>query len=230
MFCCPVFIMKIMAWNVQGSKKHQIRDEIRVINQGHKPDLLFLIKTMVFDQTTRKLIAKLGFEHYDFVNPQNHSGGIWVLRNNASIHANVLLKENRAIHMLVMDLTIQKLCVICGIYASAQLGQKDPFWQHLADLNTIIDFPWCLIGDFNELEDLLQKRGGSSVSTSHCRRLPQFLRTIHGSSILVQGRSFTWKKRIHGHLIYERLDRAIGRQDWLRMYACLLYTSDAADE
>jgi len=112
-----------------------------------------------------------------------------------------------------MDLAIQKLCIISGIYAPAQLGQKDPFWQHLAELNAVIDSPWCLIGDFNELEDLSEKRGGFSLSMSHCRRLPQFLRTIHGSSILVQGRSFTWKKRIHGHLIYERLDRAIGRQD-----------------
>ena len=39
------------------------------------------------------------------------------------------------------------------------------------------------------------------------------------------GRPFTWKKRVHGHLIYERLDRAIGRQDWLRMYPDALVTS-----
>ena len=62
--------MKVMAWNVQGAKKHQIRDEIRVINQTHRPDLLFMIETMVSEQTTRKLIAKLGFEHFDFVSPQ----------------------------------------------------------------------------------------------------------------------------------------------------------------
>jgi len=94
-----------MAWKVQGAKKHQIRDEIRVINH-YRPDLLFLIETMASDQTTRKIIAKLGFEHFDFVSPQNHSGGIWVLWNNVNIHADVLLKENRAIHMLVMDLAI----------------------------------------------------------------------------------------------------------------------------
>ena len=41
--------MKIMAWNVQGAKKHQICDEIRIINQADKPDLLFLIETMVSD-------------------------------------------------------------------------------------------------------------------------------------------------------------------------------------
>jgi len=94
---------------------------------SHKPDLLFLTETTVSVQTTRKLIATLGFQRFDFVSPRNRSGGIWVLWHNANIHANVLLKENRAIHMLVMDLTIQKLCVISGIYASTQLGQKNPF-------------------------------------------------------------------------------------------------------
>ena len=217
--------MKIIAWNVQGAKKHQIRDEIRVINQSQKPDLMFLIETMVSEQTTRKFIANLGFEHFDFVNPQNHSGGIWVLWNNDNIHANVLLKETRAIHMLVMDLEVQKLSIISGVYAPAQLGQKASFWQHLADLNAVIDSPWCLIGDFNELEDASEKRGGSSLSTLQCRRLPQFLRSINGSSISVKGRSFTWKKRIPGHLIYERLDRAIGRQEWLRLYPNAFVTS-----
>jgi len=85
--------MKIMVRNVQGAKKHQIRYEIRIINQAHRPDLLFLIETMVSDQITRKLIAKLGFEHFDFVSPQNNSGGIWVLWNNANINSNSYSKK-----------------------------------------------------------------------------------------------------------------------------------------
>ena len=34
----------------------------------------------------------------------------------------------------------------------------------------------------------------------------------------VIGRNFTWKKRIHGHLVYEKLNRAIGRHDWNCQY------------
>ena len=119
--------MKIMAWNVRGAKKHQIREEVRVLIQFHKPDLLFMIETMVSEQTTRKIIAQLGFDHFDFVSPHNHSGGIWVLWNNVNIHANILLKENRAIHMLVMDLAIQKLCIISGIMRLLNLGKKNRF-------------------------------------------------------------------------------------------------------
>jgi len=42
--------------------------------------------------------------------------------------------------------------------------------------------------------------------------------TINALSIPVSGPIFTWKKRIHTHLIYEQLDKAIGRNDWVNMY------------
>ena len=72
--------------------------------------------------------------------------------------------------MLVMDLNIQKPSVFSRIYGPAQLGQRYPFWQHLIHLNDVINTPWCLIGDFNELEEFSKKRGGSSLSPSHCGR------------------------------------------------------------
>ncbi|KAJ8443344.1 LOW QUALITY PROTEIN: hypothetical protein Cgig2_015825 [Carnegiea gigantea] len=34
----------------------------------------------------------------------------------------------------------------------------------------------------------------------------------------VQDRPYTWKSRIRGQLIYEKLDRVIGRQDWANLY------------
>ena len=64
---------------------------------------------MVSEATTRHLISKFGFDHYDFVNPVNHCGGLWVLWNNNEIIANVLLKEQRLIHMLVFDTHTQQM-------------------------------------------------------------------------------------------------------------------------
>ena len=34
----------------------------------------------------------------------------------------------------------------------------------------------------------------------------------------VNGSIFTWKKRIHAHLIYERLDHAIACKHWMEVY------------
>ena len=132
--------------------------------------------------------------------------------------ANVLIKEERAIHMLVFYVQIQKFSIISGVYATAQPRQKDAFWNHLSSINSFFDNPWCLICDFNELEYPADKIGGSPVAPSRLHRLPKFLNMCQAVSLPVIGRSYTWKKRIHGNLVYEKLDRAIGRHDWNCQY------------
>ena len=52
--------------------------------------------------------------------------------------ANVLLKEDRAIHVLVFDVVSQKFSIISGIYAPAQPGHKDVFWNHLRILMALL--------------------------------------------------------------------------------------------
>ena len=47
--------MKILAWNVQGAKKCQVREEIRDLQKSQQPDLLFIIETMVSEATTKKI-------------------------------------------------------------------------------------------------------------------------------------------------------------------------------
>ena len=53
--------------------------------------------------------------------------------------------------MLIQGLDNALNCIIFGIYVSAQLRDKDEFWNHLIELNNFRNLPWCLIGDFNEI-------------------------------------------------------------------------------
>jgi len=93
----------------------------------HQPDLLFLLETMVSEANTKRIIHTLGFGNFDHMLPINHMGGIWVLWNNVNIMANVLLKEHRAIHMLVFYNSIQKLLVISGIMLQLNFVRKKRF-------------------------------------------------------------------------------------------------------
>ncbi|KAJ8423446.1 hypothetical protein Cgig2_008935 [Carnegiea gigantea] len=124
-----------MAWNVQGATKHQIRDEIRVINQANKPDLLFLIETMVFDQTTRKLISTLGYEQFDFVSPQNPSGGLdraigrqdWInIYPNAFVTARPFTCSDHSYVYLHTSAT------------------SPPNWNHCGDVHSIVKKKWSM--------------------------------------------------------------------------------------
>ena len=68
--------MKIISWNVQGLKGVQVMQEIKILNRIHKPNMLFLLETMVNEINLLRILSNLGFRHFDYVLPHNHSGGI----------------------------------------------------------------------------------------------------------------------------------------------------------
>ena len=169
----------------------------------------------------------MGFDNFDYVEPVNHSGGLAVLWNNGLIHASILKKEQRAIHMLVYDTSKQCSSIISGVYAPAQFHDKGCFWQHLEHMNDVIDLPWCIIGDLNELANPSEKRGGKRYPPSRFARLNNFMNRLNAVSVPATGYPFTWKKRVQSHLIYERLDRAIIRNDWVNLYPDTIITHGA---
>jgi len=85
--------------------------------------------------------------------------------------------------MLVHDTKKKCKLVISGVYAPAQQRDKDSFWSHLLQMNTIIDLPWCLIGDFNELANPVKKKGGQRYPITKFARLNNFMDTINAVSI-----------------------------------------------
>lgn len=171
--------MKVICLNVQGAKKHQIREEIKLLSRRSCPDILILLETMMNKINRESIIAKLGLDHFDYVLPDNHSGGIWVLWNNANISAQILL---------VYDKVIKKESIITGIYGPAQEIEKPHFWNRSKDLHAIFDLPWCIIGDFNEMECIYEKIGGHPLTLKKVRRMRDFLDTIHGESVPNSGR------------------------------------------
>jgi len=71
--------MRIISWNVQGVKKAQVLQEIQFLKRTHKPQILFLQETLVNERNILDILPKLGFDHFDYVEPVNHSGGLVVL-------------------------------------------------------------------------------------------------------------------------------------------------------
>ena len=78
--------------NVQSTKKAQVMQEIAFLKKTYKPELVFLSGTMVNKKNILNILPKMGFDHFDYVEPVNHSGGLAVLWDNGLIHASVLSK------------------------------------------------------------------------------------------------------------------------------------------
>jgi len=158
--------MRILSWNIQGLKKSQAIPKALFLIKCKKPNILFLIETMTNAENSHKLLPQLGFDHYEFICPDNHSGGLAVLWNNGNIHASVLSKDSRAIHLLIFYSSLNALSILSGVYGPANPRDKTVFWNKLTDLNTTFDLPWCIIGDLNELLSSSDKVGGLVLPTS----------------------------------------------------------------
>jgi len=138
-----------------------------------------------------------------------------------------LAKEYRAIHLLVHDTANSKNIIVSGIYGPTQAREKDVFWEQLLHMNSIVDLPWLLVGDFNELESLTDKQGTNLPSLRRTEWLNSLLSIIRAESIPVNGKHFSWGKRINSSWVFERLDGGIAREDCSSLYPnlCLTYVA-----
>jgi len=159
--------MKIISWNAQGMKKtkNQALQEILFLKRMHKPNIMFILETMVSSTNIRWILPKTGFEHFDYWTQLIILVALqfW---NNDSIHASILRKDQQAIHVLIHDTGNNQNVIVSGVYAPAQFRDKDPFWNQLIQFNSVVDLPWCLIGDFNEITSPGEKRREASDTPS----------------------------------------------------------------
>ena len=72
---------------------------------------------------------------------------------------------------------------ILGTYCPAKNIEKDAFWSFLTDYVSGLQFPWLLLGDFNEMLSPQDKLGGSPLKSTQLNRLPLFLSTSHAMDI-----------------------------------------------
>ncbi|KAJ8441450.1 hypothetical protein Cgig2_023636 [Carnegiea gigantea] len=206
-------------WHYHRAKKAQLQPEIGFINRTIDPDILILTETMVNEQNTQRIIRTLGYRHFDFVLPHNHTAGVWLLWKDDNVVVNVLAKDHRAIHYSILEKGTNNQCIIAAVYAPAQTHEKNDFWHHLMSLNDIFHIPWSVLGNFNEMLHVSKKIGGVPLSASKLYRLNNFLSTCKALDTNVQGRDFTWKKFIYGQLIHEKLDRVIVQEDCLQLFS-----------
>jgi len=76
-----------------------------------------------------------------------------------------------------------------------------------------VDLPCCLIGGFNEIASPNKKHGGIAPSVNRFQCHNKFLSRMKAATLPVSGNIFTWKKRMFNHLVFERLDKTIVRDD-----------------
>ena len=106
------------------------------------------------------------------------------------------------IHMMVHDTVNASNSIRAGIYAPTHSRGKNVFWDHL----NIIDIPWYLIGDFNDLVCSNDKLGGPTPYSNGFQRLNRFLTCINAEILQVTENFFCIEEK-GTHLLSLRMSR-----------------------
>ncbi|CAI8619857.1 unnamed protein product [Vicia faba] len=107
-----------------------------------------------------------------------------------------------------------------AIYASPHENNKNMLWEKLTDLAYSLQAPWMLVGDFNDISHVSEKRGGVLASLNICKRLRDKMDRCLISDVESRVPKFTSRGPVFhgGQHIYEKLDRVLSNDEWRMMF------------
>ncbi|KAL9460747.1 hypothetical protein AB3S75_003870 [Citrus x aurantiifolia] len=160
---------------------------------------------------------KLNFKNCFAVSSNGKSGGLALLWDS-DIRVSISSFSNHHIDAEV-DNEDGNHMRCTGVYGHPEKSQKKYTWTLLRRLAGLSLSPWLCFGDFNEILNLDEKKGGIEREAD---MISEFRKVIQECDLKDLGCSwypFTWSNRRYGpHFIEERLDRFLGSIEWTQRF------------
>ncbi|KAL4390846.1 hypothetical protein AHAS_Ahas03G0185900 [Arachis hypogaea] len=143
------------------------------------------------------------------------SGGIWICWNDNNISINTIESDPQYIHAKITS-PGREDWFMTAVYANPQPQGRRALWPKLQNLANRMQSPWILTGDFNEIKDPTEKKGGGQVDYRACSRFSAWINNSGLIDLGFMGSRFTWKGPLwNGYeRVFKRLDRALANPAW----------------
>lgn len=123
------------------------------------------------------------------------------------------------INAVVKMETINQSWKFSGFYGHPEVGKRKEAWNLLCHLRSFTPTAWLCVGDFNETVNDSEKYGEFRKPMRQMVDFQDTLETCRLHDLGYSGAKFTWSNGREGnHFIQERLDRALGNDEWRDMF------------
>ncbi|XP_028801025.1 uncharacterized protein LOC114756265 [Neltuma alba] len=200
----------IFVWNCQGAASNSFHRMLKSLLQGYRPEIIVLVEPRISGIKANKVIKKLGYPHSHRVEASGFSGGIWLMRST-NVLVSVLNNHQQFIHTSISDSTGGSKALFTAVYASPNPSMRETLWADLINLERDDNATWLLAGDFNATIAHDERKGGSKLNQSGCKKFHHFSQRLGLLDLGYIGPRFTWQR---GNLMV-RLDRALCNEKWL---------------
>jgi len=121
---------------------------------------------------------------------------IWMLWNvSTSCQVEILTHSEHSIHALVKVASPSLSFLLTAVYASPNFHKRQLFLDYLQNLATLVDLPWVLMGNFNDMLSEVQKIGGLPLNRNRLNAFRNCLDNCGLMDLGFQGPRFTWTNK-----------------------------------
>lgn len=152
---------------------------------------------------------KLSYDYSFVVDRIGRSGGVAVIWHRP-FSCQILNYSSNYINMEVLEVDRNVRWRLTGFYGYPERVRRRDSWELIRNLASMSSLPWCIIGDFNDMLKISDKKG----RVEHLNWLFNgFREVVHERSLFdlpLVGYHYTWSgRRSQGDIVEERIDRTL---------------------
>lgn len=188
----------ILSWNIMGVVNKIGRRHSRELVHNYKPGLVILMETHCSFYKAMRFWKWLGFEAYGIAEANGHAGGLWVLSEVGNGVVISVVEVHHQAGTVSMSRDSDKwFCTT--VYASLILVVREQLWCYLEQLHSMVDGPWALISDFNDILLPSEVMWGS-FSINRANRFAEIVEMCGLLDLGASANSFTWYRKPKGFI------------------------------
>lgn len=105
--------------------------------------------------------------------------------------------------------------LVTVIYAPPLVTGLEKYWETITSFALKDSIPWIIVGDFNAITCLQERKGGSGRLRAHDLRFSNWIHKNGLVDVGFSGSPFTWARNTsHGGRVSKRLDSALCNNNW----------------
>ncbi|XP_074264095.1 uncharacterized protein LOC141586691 [Silene latifolia] len=177
------------------------------------------IKNGVRTGSINKVHQGLGNNWKVVHNNNVHDGGrIWIIWDHAIFSVDILACEAQVIHSKVTSLQSGIVWWLSMVYGFNRVHERMPLWNSLSTMNALVNGPWVVMGDFNNVL-ALNERLGYEVTNYEIKDFQNCVADCGLVDVPAHGAYFTWNnKHDPGDMVFIRIDRVMSNDEWLLQF------------
>ena len=210
--------MRLLSWNCQGLGNPWTVRNLYDIVRDEAPTVCFLMETRLDKEGFKHHCRELAFPN-KFIVKKPHSGGGLALVWKEDVKLEVFNYTDNHILAKVSERSGFQW-FLAGFYGWPDVSHKHKSWTLLRHLSSIVNGPWCCVGDFNAFLHASEKLSSHPPLVKQMEDFGTALEDCHLIDLGFQGYKFTWNNKRPGAAnTRERLDRVVANKEWMDYFS-----------